>query len=58
MIYDNYDNPKLAGKSDIAAVRHHEIPSRGVSRLSYCHNAVIEVEIGHLIHVTKLGRCE
>ncbi|KAG4427041.1 hypothetical protein IFR05_017476, partial [Cadophora sp. M221] len=55
MIYDNYDNPKLPGKTDLAAVDIRMfIPE------SYQGSIIIttrspQVRIGHLIHIRKLG---
>ena len=54
MIYDNYDNPKLAGNSDPAAVDIRKfLPD------SYQGSVIIttrssEVKIGHRIRITKL----
>jgi AAA ATPase-like protein len=54
MIYDNYDNPKLAGNSDPAAVDIRKfLPD------SYQGSVIIttrssEIKIGHRIRITKL----
>ena len=55
MIYDNYDNPKLASNKDIAALDITKYLPEAYQGSVLVTTRSLEVEIGHLIHVTKLG---
>jgi len=55
MIYDNYDNPKLASNKDIAALDITKYLPEAYQGSVLVTTRSSEVEIGHLVHVTKLG---
>lgn len=55
MIYDNYDNPKVASNKDIAALDITKYLPEAYQGSVLITTRSSEVEIGHLIHVTKLG---
>jgi hypothetical protein len=55
MIYDNYDNPKLASNKDIAALDITKYLPEAYQGSVLITTRSSEVEIGHLVHVTKLG---
>ncbi len=54
MIYDNYDNPKLASNKDPAAVDITKYLPEAYQGSVLVTTRSSEVEIGHLIQVTKL----
>jgi hypothetical protein len=54
MIYDNYDNPKLASNKDPAVVDITKYLPEAYQGSVLITTRSSEVEIGHLIHVTKL----
>ena len=54
MIYDNYDNPKLASNKDPAAVDITRYLPEAYQGSVLVTTRSSEVEIGHLIQVTKL----
>jgi hypothetical protein len=54
MIYDNYDNPKLASNKDIAALDITKYLPEAYQGSVLVTTRSSEVEIGHLVHVTKL----
>jgi AAA+ ATPase superfamily predicted ATPase len=55
MIYDNYDNLKLASNKDIAALDITKYLPEAYQGSVLITTRSSELEIGHLIHVTKLG---
>jgi hypothetical protein len=55
MIYDNYDNPRLASNKDPAAVDITKFLPEVYQGSVLITTRSSEVEIGHLIQVTKLG---
>jgi hypothetical protein len=54
MIYDNYDNPKLASNKDPAAVDITKYLPEAYQGSVLVTTRSSEVEVGHPIHVTKL----
>ena len=54
MIYDNYDNPKLPGNSDPAAVDIQKFLPESYQGSVLITTRSSQVQIGHLIHITKL----
>ncbi len=54
MIFDNYDNPKLASNKDIAALDIKKYLPEAYQGSVLVTTRSSEVEIGHLIHVAKL----
>ncbi|KAH8593059.1 hypothetical protein B0O99DRAFT_743067 [Bisporella sp. PMI_857] len=54
MLYDNYDNPKLASNKDPAAVNIMKFLPEAYQGSVLITTRSSEVEIGHLIQVTKL----
>ena len=54
MIYDNYDNPKLASNKDIAGLDITKYLPEAYQGSVFVTTRSSEVEIGYLIHVTKL----
>lgn len=54
IIYDNYDNPKLASNKDPTAVDITEYFPEAYQGCVVITTRLAEVEIGHLIHVTRL----
>ena len=54
IIYDNYDNPMLASNKDSAAVDITKYLPEAYQGSVLITTRSSEVEIGHLIHVTKL----
>ena len=55
MIYDNYDNPRLVSNKDPAAVDIAKFLPEVYQGSVFVTTRSSEVEIGHLIKVTKLG---
>jgi AAA+ ATPase superfamily predicted ATPase len=55
MIYDNYDNPRLASNKDPVAVDITKFLPEAYQGSVLVTTRSSEVEIGHLIQVTKLG---
>ncbi|KAH6703052.1 kinesin light chain [Leptodontidium sp. MPI-SDFR-AT-0119] len=55
MIYDNYDNPKLPGKTDLAAVDIRMFIPESYQGSILITTRSSQVKIGHLIHIRKLG---
>jgi hypothetical protein len=55
IIYDNYDNPRLASNTDPAAVDITKFLPEVYQGSVLVTTRSSEVEIGHLRHVTKLG---
>lgn len=55
MICDNYDNPKLASNKDITALDITKYLPEAYQGSVLVTTRSSEVEIGYLIHVTKLG---
>ena len=55
MIYDNYDNPRLVSNKDPAAVNIIKFLPEVYQGLVLITIRSSEVEISHLIQVTKLG---
>ena len=54
IIYDNYDNPRLANNKDPAAVDISKYLSEVYQGSVLVTTRSSQVQIGHLIHVTKL----
>jgi hypothetical protein len=54
MIYDNYDNPKLPGNRDSAAVDIQKFLPESYQGSVIITTRLSQVKIGHLIHVGKL----
>lgn len=54
MIYDNYNNPKLASNTNTATVDITKYLPKAYQGAVLITTRSSEVEIGHLIHVTKL----
>jgi len=55
MIYDNYDNPKLPGKTDPAAVDVRKFLPESYQGSIIITTRSSQVKNGHLIQVPKLG---
>lgn len=55
MIYDNYDNPKLASNKDITALDITKYLLEAYQGSVLVTTRSSEVEIGHLVYITKLG---
>jgi hypothetical protein len=55
MIYDNYDNPRLASNKDPAAVDITKFLPEIYQGSVLVTTRLSEVDIGHLIQITKLG---
>jgi hypothetical protein len=55
MIYDNYDNPRLASNKDLAAVDITKYLPEAYQGSVLITTRSSQVQIGHLIQVTKLG---
>ena len=54
MIYDNYDNPKLAGNTDPAAVNIHKFLPESYQGSVIITTRSSQVKIGHHIRIRKL----
>ena len=54
MVYDNYDNPRLASNKDPSAVDITKFLPEAYQGSVLITTRSSEVEIGHLIQVTKL----
>ena len=54
MIYDNYDNPKLPGHTDSAAVNIHKFLPESYQGSVIVTTRSSQVEIGHCMKITKL----
>lgn len=58
LIYDNYDNPKVAGNTDPAAVDIRKYFPEALQGSVTITTRSPQVEIGHLMQVKKLGNIE
>ncbi|PVH69794.1 kinesin light chain 1 [Cadophora sp. DSE1049] len=56
MIYDNYDNPKLPGKTDPAAVDIRKYLPESYQGLIIITTRSSQVKNGHIIHIRKLEK--
>lgn len=54
IIYDNYDNPKLASNTDPAAVDIHKFLPEAYQGSVIITTRLSQVDIGHRIHVVKM----
>jgi hypothetical protein len=54
MIYDNYDNPKLLGNADLAAVNIHKFLPKSYQGSVIVTKRSLHVKISHLIQIRKL----
>lgn len=55
MIYDNYDNPRLASNKDPAAIDITKYLPEAYQGSVLITTRSSQVQIGHLVQVTKLG---
>lgn len=55
MIYDNYDTPKLSGRTDLAAVDIRKFFLESYQGSIIIITRLSEVRIGHSIQIRKLG---
>ena len=55
MIYDNYDNPKLPGNADPAAVDIRKFVPESYQGSVIITTRSSQVKVGHLVRIRKLG---